>query len=144
MNISEAGLEHIKHFEGLRLKAYLDPVGIWTIGYGHTGKDVYEGLEITKQQAHDLLVEDVKEAEQDVNLLAKVTLTQGQYDALVDFAYNLGGGSLKSSTLLRQVNAGLMESAAKEFERWVYADGKMLPGLVKRREAAKQMFMETA
>lgn len=142
MEISQKGLEHIKHFEGLRLEAYVCPGGELSIGYGHTGKDVIPGMKITKEQAHLLLVEDVQEAVNWVNATVLPKLTQGQFDALVDFVFNLGVGTFKSSTLFRLVNAGLMDRAALEFPKWVQADGKVLEGLVKRREAARKMFVE--
>lgn len=137
MRISSSGIELIRRFEGLRLEAYRDPVGIWTIGYGHTPAS--PGQIISLVQADDLLTHDVARFEEAVNDLVSVPLTQGQFDALVSFAYNLGEARLRDSTLLRKLNAG-DRTAPSEFGRWVHADGKVLPGLVRRRAAEAQMF----
>jgi lysozyme len=136
------GLEFTGSSEGLRLHAYQDTGGVWTIGYGHT-KDVKEGDTCTKEQALQWLSEDLQEAERIVHWLVKVPLTQGQFDALVDFVFNLGGSQFASSTLLKQLNGGLYEAAAEQFKRWVYDNGKVQPGLVKRAYGRKQMFVET-
>jgi lysozyme len=126
--------------EGLRLTAYQDSVGVWTIGYGHTGSDVRPGLTITQEQASALLQQDVAGAVAAVNRLVTVTLTQNQFDALVDFTFNEGQGNLASSTLLRELNAGNTAGAAAQFLVWVYAGGVQLPGLVKRRQAEAALF----
>jgi len=124
----------------LRLTAYQDSVGVWTIGYGHTGSDVRPGLTITQEQASALLQQDVAGAVAAVNRLVTVTLTQNQFDALVDFTFNEGQGNLASSTLLRELNAGNTAGAAAQFLVWVYAGGVQLPGLVKRRQAEAALF----
>jgi len=129
-----------EQFEGLRLTAYQDSVGVWTIGYGHTGSDVRPGLTITQEQASALLQQDVAGAVAAVNRLVTVTLTQNQFDALVDFTFNEGQGNLASSTLLRELNAGNTAGAAAQFLVWVYAGGVQLPGLVKRRQAEAALF----
>jgi lysozyme len=129
-----------EQFEGLRLTAYQDSVGVWTIGYGHTGSDVRPGLTITQEQAGALLQQDVAGAVAAVNRLVTVTLTQNQFDALVDFTFNEGQGNLASSTLLRELNAGNTAGAAAQFLVWVYAGGVQLPGLVKRRQAEAALF----
>ena len=105
MNISQNGIDLIKHFEGCELKAYKCPAGVWTIGYGHI-KGVQEGDVITEQQANEMLVEELHEYENYINTLVNVPLNQNQYDALVSWVYNLGGGNLKSSTLLKVLNSG--------------------------------------
>ena len=140
-NLSSAGLNMIEKYEGLYLNAYQDPgAGIWTIGYGHTGSDVKPGQTITKAEAEQLLKKDVAGAEKDVRNLVKVPLTQGQFDALVSFTFNLGAGALKSSTLLKKLNAGDYAGAQAEFGKWVHAGGKVLPGLVARRQEEATMF----
>lgn len=140
MRISEKGIELIKSFEGLRLEAYLDSVDVPTIGYGHT-RGVKLGQTITQEQADALLEEDIHEFELAIQRLVHVNLTQNQFDALVSFTFNLGIGSLKQSTLLKKLNAGDITGAANEFNRWVYAGGKKLTGLVKRRSAERLMFI---
>jgi lysozyme len=140
MITSEHGLEAIEQFEGKRLKAYLDSVNIPTIGVGHTGPDVYIGQTITEAECRALLREDVQEAEDSVNACVKVPLTQDQFDALVSFVFNVGGGAFKGSTLLKKLNAGDYEGAANQFQRWSKAGGKDLPGLLKRRMAEANIF----
>lgn len=131
--------ELVTNFEGLRLDAYLDSVGVPTIGWGHT-LGVKIGDSITHERAEELLYADVKRFELAVNRLVDVPLTQYQFDALTSFAFNLGAGNLKSSTLLRLLNDGNYSGAADEFTRWVYADGERLRGLVRRRKAEAEMF----
>ncbi len=139
MHTSQKGLDLIKSFEGLRLSAYKCPAGVWTIGYGTTA-GVKPGQTITKERAEELLREDVKRFEDQVMRLVKVRLTQGQFDALVSFTYNLGAANLGNSTLLRLLNAGDYKGAAAQFDRWTKAGGKELPGLVKRRAAERALF----
>jgi len=142
MQTSKRGIELIKSFEGLRLDAYPDPGtggAPWTIGFGTTA-GVKPGQTITKERAEELLREDVKRFEGYVDRLVKVPLTQGQYDALVSFVYNLGPGALERSTLLDQLNRGDYDSAAEQFGRWVKAGGKTLAGLVRRRAAERALF----
>ncbi|MDT8208195.1 lysozyme [Serratia marcescens] len=145
MNISKNGIELIKRFEGLELEAYQDSVGVWTIGYGWTqavdGKKIAPGMKIDQATADRLLKCGVVQYEQGVNQLVKVRITQGQFDALVSFAYNLGLRSLSTSTLLRKLNNGDTQGAADEFGRWVNAGGKRLDGLVTRRAAERRMFL---
>ncbi len=137
--ISQKGLDLIKQFEGLRLTAYKDPVGIWTIGYGHTG-NVKPGQTITRAKAEQLLKSDTGWAQAAVRKYVKVPLTQGQFDALTSFTYNCGAGALQSSTLLKKLNAKDYAGAQKEFGKWVNAGGKKLAGLVRRRAAEAAMF----
>ncbi|MBI0276859.1 lysozyme [Hafnia alvei] len=145
MRASENGINLIKQFEGCRLTAYQDSVGVWTIGYGWTqpvdGKPVGKGMTITQQKADDLLKQGVIQYEAGVHGLVTVQLNQNQYDALVDFAYNLGVNALKGSTLLKKLNAGDYAGAANEFTKWNKADGKELAGLTRRREAEKSLFL---
>jgi len=139
---SNNGLRLTKQFEGRKLTAYHDSVGVWTIGDGHTGPDVYRGLTINDQRADELLLQDTAEAAADVNhLVTYPHLTQDMFDALVDFTFNLGAGRLAASTLLKKLNAGDIEGAAAEFPKWVYAGGKVLAGLVKRRDAERALFL---
>ena len=140
MNVSETGIELIKKFEGCVLKAYKCPAGVWTIGYGHTS-GVKEGQTITKAQAKELLIQDLRPFEIGVNNLVNVPLNQNQFDALVSFCYNLGTGNLKNSTLLKLLNKGDYNGAAEQFDHWIYAGGKKLNGLVKRRAAEKKLFL---
>jgi len=135
MRTSSAGRKLIKRHEGLSLKAYKDPVGVWTIGWGHTGPDAREGNEITNSRAESLLSQDIREAEDDIRRLVKRDLTQGQFDALVSFTFNLGAGALQRSTLRRKVNREEHADVPAEFHKWVWAGGKRLNGLVKRRKA---------
>lgn len=139
MQISKAGLDLIKQFEGLYLKAYRCPAGVPTIGYGHTA-GVAMGQTITQQQADDYLRRDVRQFERAVERQVSVPLTQGQFDALVSFAFNLGEGALAQSTLLRLLNAGDYAGAAAQFDRWNKAGGRVLPGLVRRRAAERALF----
>lgn len=140
MKISEAGLGLIKSHEGFRSDAYLCPAGVWTIGYGHTG-DVEEGQSVTEEEAEELLLQDVDFAEDAVNSLVEVELSQQMFDALVCFVYNVGVSAFEQSTLLRFLNQGQMEEAAEQFLRWNKAGGKELAGLTRRREAERDLFL---
>ena len=127
--------------EGLRLEAYKDAAGVPTIGYGHT-KNVRMGDRISEYWAKEMLREDIEEAEWQVKEL-KVARTEGQLDALTSFVFNLGIGRLKESTLLETIRRGGSKAAiTREFKKWVYADGKKLPGLMKRREWEAKRFFE--
>lgn len=145
MQTSEKGIALIKQFEGCKLTAYQDSVGVWTIGYGWTqpvdGKPVRAGMTIKQETAERLLKTGLVSYESDVSRLVKVGLTQGQFDALVSFTYNLGARSLSTSTLLRKLNAGDYVGAADEFLRWNKAGGKVLNGLTRRREAERALFL---
>ena len=141
MNISNNGVKLIKNFEGCRLKAYKCPAGIWTIGYGHTGSNVYPGTEITQTEADSLLKTDLIIHCNNVSKLVKVPLNQNQFDALVSLEYNIGYGAFSTSTLLRLLNAKDYKGAAEQFAVWRLGGGKVLPGLVKRRKAEKDLFL---
>lgn len=141
VHYSPAGLRLTESFEGLNLEAYQDSVGVWTIGYGHTGPDVSAGMEITQEQATLLLASDIAWAEAVVNRAVKVTITQNHFDAMVDFVFNVGAASFLNSTLLRLLNGGDYGRAADQFLRWNKAGGKVLKGLTKRREAERMMFL---
>jgi lysozyme len=144
MRISERGLDLIKDFEGLVLKAYPDPAtggDPWTIGYGHTGPDVRPGMTITHEEADRLLEEDCLKFEKGVTELIKAPrLLQHEFDALVSFAFNCGLGNLKESTLLKKLNAEDYIGAANEFQKWNKAAGKVMPGLTRRRQAEERLF----
>lgn len=142
LGTGKKGLALIKKFEGCRLEAYKCPGGVWTIGYGHTS-GVKQGQRITKTQAEEYLKSDLKVYEGYVNKYVKVKLNQNQFDALVSFTYNCGGGSLKKSLLLTKLNKGDYEGAANEFLRWNKASGKVLVGLVKRRKEERSLFLTT-
>ena len=141
MLTSDILFEKLKEFEGCKLQAYQDAAGVWTIGYGHTHK-VLPGDRISQYLAEEYLREDIERAEHQVRVL-HICKTTGQLDALTSFVFNLGISRLRSSTLLKVLRAG--GSAANirhEFMRWVYADGKRLKGLVKRREWEANRFLE--
>lgn len=140
MQLSARGLALIKEHEGLRLDAYRCPGKVWTIGYGSTGPHVGPRRRIDAAQAEVLLREDVARFEEGVARIAG-PCTQGQYDALVCFAFNLGLGALMSSTLLKKHKAGDHRAAAAEFARWVNAGGRRLPGLIKRRAAEAELYL---
>ncbi|WP_373963987.1 lysozyme [Kosakonia sacchari] len=145
MRISNRGIALIKQFEGMRLTAYQDSVGVWTIGYGWTrpvdGKPIRAGMTIKEDTAERLLRTGLVGYESDVSKLVKVKLTQGQFDALVSFAYNLGTRALSTSTLLKKLNAGDYLGAADEFLCWNKAGGQVLAGLTRRREAESALFL---
>ena len=141
MRISKEGIALIECWEGLRLRAYRCPAGVWTIGYGHT-KTAKAGMVITIRQAEELLLKDVRGFEEAVRDLVIVSLTQNQFDALVSFTFNVGVEAFRKSTMLRLLNERKYKEAGYQFERWVRAGNKILPGLVARREAEKALFLK--
>ena len=156
MNISDKGITLIKNYEGCRLTAYKCPSNILTIGYGHTGSDVYIGKKITQEEADKLFSMDLKIHENNVNKLVKVSLTQNQFDALVSLEYNIGYGNFKNSTILKLVNNKNFDLACKRFllvnnnaktleekykGSWVFdSNKKVLKGLVNRRLEEQKLF----
>lgn len=140
MQLSPNGVELIKHFEGCKLTAYRCSADVWTIGYGSTGPHVYEGLSITEEYAEELLRDDLLRFESGVLSAVTVPINQDQYDALVSFAFNVGLGNLKSSTLLRKLNSRNYVGAGNEFQRWNRAKGRVLNGLTRRRHAESRLF----
>lgn len=141
MIISDICLEKLKEFEGFRSEAYLDAAGVPTVGYGHT-KNVKLGDKITEYCAKEYLLQDLYETEQAVNAL-NVAKIPGQFDALVSFAFNLGIGRLTSSTLLKVIReGGSKQKITREFKRWIYAGGRPLKGLIRRREWEAKRFFE--
>tara|TARA_Y100001937_G_C7100240_1_gene322144 strand:- start:547 stop:990 length:444 start_codon:yes stop_codon:yes gene_type:complete len=139
MKISAEGLDLIKHFEGLELEAYKCPAGVWTIGYGHT-KDVQEGDTWSESHADHMLEVEMEEYENYIHNLVTCPLSQNQFDALVSWVYNLGSSNLQASTLLKRLNAGDYPDVPNQIKRWNKAGGKVLEGLVRRREAEASMF----
>ena len=139
------GIEIVKQFEGFSEVAYICPAGKITIGYGNTfyedGTPVKMGEMITKERAEALLSYVYGSFQRQVKALVKVTINQNQLDALTSFAYNLGIANLKNSTLLRLINQSKFNEAATQFDKWVYSNKKILPGLVKRRAAEKELFL---
>ena len=134
MKIAVTGVKLIQDFEGLELKAYKCPAGVWTIGYGHT-KGVKQGDVITPAQATAYLQADLADAEKAVNS-QNLKINQNQYDALVSFTFNVGTGNFQKSTLLKKVKINPDDTSIRsEFAKWKYGSGKVLPGLVRRREA---------
>jgi len=144
MKFSREGVLVAHNFESCKLEAYPDPGSKdgnpWTIGWGHTGPEVAKGLVWTQDQADAAFLVDVRSSEMAVNGAVKVPLSQGQFDALVDFTYNLGAGRLNSSTLLKLLNDGDYAGAANQFARWNKNDGKVMRGLTRRRAAEAALF----
>lgn len=141
MKTSQRGLDLIKKWEGLRLNSYRCSAGRWTIGYGAT-RGIVEGMTVTPEAANTLLRRDVRGAELAIKKLVEVPLSQTEFDALVSFVYNFGSAKFSTSTLLGILNTGDRRGAAREFEKWVYAGGKKLNGLIARRKEERDMFLE--
>lgn len=156
LTLSADGLAHIKRFEGFRATAYddLNPneaiaygsqvEGTLTIGYGHIGKHAQPGQTISQDVAETILLKDLIRFEEGIKRLVKVPLSQGEYDALIGFTFNIGLGAFRRSTLLRRLNAMDYDGAAMQFERWVYSKGRKLKGLQLRRIAERALFNGTA
>lgn len=147
MKTSRSGIEFIKRFEGLRLDAYPDPAtggDPWTVGYGHTSRAgppaVVKGMRITAEQASEILVADLVTFEAAVMRHLKRVPTQHQFDAMVSLCYNIGEGNFKGSTVVREFNDGNIMGASLAFKMWNKGGGKILPGLIRRREAEAQLF----
>ena len=140
-----AGLMLTESMEGCELKAYWDKfASCWTIGYGHTGPDVHEGLIITLAQADILLAGDILAAAACVNASVIYPISQAQFDACVDFTFNTGRGAFLRSTLLKLINAGQLRAAAEQFLLWVNSGGQRVNGLVRRRTAERALFLHEA
>lgn len=141
MKIAITGVKLIQYFEGLELKAYKCPAGVWTIGYGHT-KGVKQGDVITPDQATAYLQADLADAEKTVNS-QNLKINQNQYDALVSFTFNVGTGNFLKSTLLKKVKINPDDTSIRsEFAKWKYGSGEVLPGLVRRREAEANLYFK--
>lgn len=145
MKTGTRGKKLIKSFEGFRAIAYICPAGVPTIGYGTTrinGSRVKDGMKITSDEAEVFLEQDLKVFEDAINHNVLVEINQNQFDALVSFVYNVGIANFKKSTLLKKLNKGDYEEASNQLLRWTRAGGKVLNGLVRRREAEKELFLE--
>ncbi len=142
MEASRKGLELIKQHEGCRLRAYKCPAGVWTVGYGST-RGVNQWTEITRQEAEVRLREDIRVAERTVEKVRYLQprLTQHQFDALVSFVFNAGSGNFEKSTLRKKVLANPSDKSIRdEFLKWIYANGKPLGGLRKRRQDEADLY----
>ena len=139
MEYSKNGLGLTEQFESCRLTAYQDGRGIWTIGWGHTGPEVVEGLVWTQAQADAQLLKDVSWAEANVNTHVTVPLTQNEFDSLVDFTFNVGVGNFDGSTMFRLLNQNDLSGAALQFERWDKSAGVEVAGLLRRRQAEEAL-----
>ncbi len=138
----------IKRWEGLRLSAYEDPDGIWTIGYGHTNAagapHVHKDMQITEMEAEEILCQDLKKFEQVVEQSVTVPLSDEQFVALVSFSYNVGTQAFRRSTLLKKLNKGNYEAVPIELQKWTRVGGKRLKGLVNRRAAEAGLWAQGA
>ena len=143
-HVSTAGINLICGFEGLKLKAYDDGVGVWTIGFGTTiypnGIKVKKGDTCTTEQAKAYMAHDLKKFESAVNSAVTVPINQNQFDALVSLTYNIGTGAFKESTLLKKLNAGDCRGASAQFVVWNKGGGKVMQGLVNRRAVERELF----
>lgn len=142
--VNEAGVRLVQEFEGCRLEAYRCPAGIPTIGYGATGPDIRMGMVWTQEQADARLVEDLARFADGVERLVEVDLSDNQFAAIASFAFNVGLGALRDSTLLRKLNAGDYLGAADQLPRWNKGGGRVLPGLTRRRAAERDLFLSDA
>ncbi|WP_336948622.1 lysozyme [Acinetobacter junii] len=146
MKISQVGIDLISSFEDTKLQAYDDGVGVWTIGIGTTvypnGVKVKKGDKCTLEQAKEYFAHDLERFEASVNNLVKVPLSQNQFDALVSLTYNIGQTAFSNSTLLKKLNAKDYQGAADQFIRWNKGGGKVMKGLVRRREAERALFLK--
>lgn len=147
-NINKATLDLIKSFEGLELTAYKDPVGVWTIGYGHTDKagppSVRAGMRITAREAEEMLLRDLKQYRDAVDKYIRVDLNDNQYGALVSFCYNVGPGNFAGSSVVDYVNAKRFKEVPGRLALWNKGGGKVLKGLTRRREAEGKLFLTPA
>jgi|TARA_B100000073_G_scaffold157861_1_gene130289 lysozyme len=139
LNTSAEGISLIKKFEGCELTAYQCSAGVWTIGYGHT-KGIEEGMEISQEEAEQMLVDELHEYENYINKYVTAPLSQNQFDAMVSWVYNLGPANLKASTLLKVLNAEDYDGVPAQIKRWNKAGGEILDGLIRRREAEARLF----
>jgi lysozyme len=142
MQYSQSGEQLTEQFESCSLTAYRDVRGIWTIGWGHVSPAVHAGMTMTQAQADAQLLADVRTAVSCVNKSVNVALTQSEFDSLTDFVFNIGCEAFESSTMLELLNQGAYQLAAAQFARWDYAGGKVVAGLLRRREAETAEFEE--
>lgn len=139
MKVSDCGKEFIKSFEGCRLRAYDDGVGVWTIGYGRT-TNVQRGDIITQEQADEWFEEEIDQFANKVQALLLHDVSQNEFDALVSLAYNIGVGAFSRSTLLKRLNEKNYLQAAAQFDVWNKGGGQVMRGLVRRRAAERRIF----
>lgn len=139
MQYSKQGMALTEQFESCRLEAYQDQRGTWTIGWGHT-LHVEAGMTCSQEQADQWLLDDVQDAANAVNQMVKIGLTQEEFDALVDFIFNLGIGNFQHSTLLADLNANDIQGVIDQFDKWDLCDGTVVAGLLRRRDAEKALF----
>lgn len=143
MKTSDVGVNLIEEFEGFKSKAYRCPAGIWTVGYGTTfidGDPVQPGMTVTLAEAESLIKKDLEQFEKAVSDAVRVPLNQNQFDALVSLCYNIGPGGFRRSSVLSNLNLGNYDKAASSIMNFVKGGGKVLPGLVRRRQAEKDLF----
>ncbi|MBH0371660.1 lysozyme [Salmonella enterica] len=140
MKTSNDGLDFIRAREGVKLAAYQDGGGVWTIGYGHT-RGVKQGQVINHEQADEFLDNDLRQVESCISERVTVALNQNQFDALVSFVFNVGRQAFSDSTLLKKLNEGNYRAAADQFTRWVYDNDKFVQGLYNRRVAERDLFL---
>lgn len=138
------GIALLKQFEGCQLAPYLDTGGVWTVGYGHTGSDIDQCTVATQDQADAWLAQDLQRAEACVNGYVTAPINQNQFDALVDFAYNVGTHALQGSTLLKYLNLQKYQLADSEFLKWNHDNGQIKLGLTRRRQAERALFLTPA
>jgi lysozyme len=146
--INEAGMRLIMQSEGCRLRAYPDPANApprgdgtpWTCGWGSTGTDIKEGVTWTQEQCDKRLMEDLAKFEKAVDELITYPLSSNQFSSVVCFVYNIGVGAFKKSTMLRLINSGDLVGASRQFALWVRANGRVMAGLVTRRQAEMNLF----
>jgi lysozyme len=141
--VSQVGIDLVKHFEGCRLSAYQDQKGIWTIGYGHT-RGVSQGMTCTQADSDHWLAEDMAMAAAVITERVKAPLTQSQFDALTSLTFNIGAFRFTTSTLLKKLNAGDVAGAAAEFGKWIQAGTRVSAGLITRRAAERALFEEVS
>lgn len=141
-SINKAGIDLIKKFEVLKLEAYYCPAGVLTVGYGHTGKDVKLYQKISAEQAEKLLDADLRKFEYGVSEALRVPVSDNQFSALVSFAFNLGLGALRKSTLLKKINAKDFDAVPDEFRKWVNVGGAPSLGLIRRRQAEIDLWLK--
>ncbi|ECD3895791.1 lysozyme [Salmonella enterica subsp. enterica serovar Gloucester] len=140
MKVSDNGRAFIRAREGVKLVAYQDGGGVWTIGYGHT-RGVKQGQVINHEQADEFLNNDLRQVESCISERVTVALNQNQFDALVSFVFNVGRQAFSDSTLLKKLNEGNYRAAADQFTRWVYDNDQFVQGLYNRRVAERDLFL---
>ena len=131
----------VSGWEGCRLIAYQDIAGVWTIGYGHTGPEVFSGLVISQELAAEWLIDDLERHAAAISSAVKVSVSRNQFVALLSFAFNVGAAAFKRSSVLKNLNNGAPMQAAESFKLWVKAGGKRVTGLVRRRAAESKLFL---